>query len=462
MDNLFVTPNDYDFSTDSENIQAAVNDAKKSGINKVVIPRINKTSGKALWIIDKTVRLPSDMELVLDNCFMQMADGVVGGFFCSETLFTDKGTSLEYRMKNIHIRGLGNATLDGGKPTGLSEKTQKEYGYPVRLNTPIFFMNVENFSVENISITNHRYWGMRFEFCSRGIIRNIYFEGHCDSKNQDGINLRNGCNHILIENIHGQTGDDMIALSAIDTDRKIGFNIDYPLIVEGHDWDIHDVTIRNISGSAIHHPLVAMRNHNGAKIYNIVIDNLRDTEQLFDAVGAERFNYERYGVVVVGSPNYFVKENEMGDTYNISVSNVYASHSAKAIYLACTLRNSTFRNIFASGLCRHVASVIQTEGWDMKFAGIKMENVIFDSIYHTPKDREGAWTFDFSIMRDEDYIKNLTVSNLCTENTSHLAEIAKNVFDKVDMTLANVRVDTEEAKEIKKVNKTRVFTNANP
>ena len=98
----------------------------------------------------------------------------------------------------------------------------------------------------------------------------------------------------------------------------------------------------------------------------------------------------------------------------------------------------------------------------MKFAGIKMENVIFDSIYHTPKDREGAWTFDFSIMRDEDYIKNLTVSNLCTENTSHLAEISKNVFDKVDMTLANVRVDTEEAKEIKKVNKTRVFTNVNP
>jgi hypothetical protein len=65
-------------------------------------------------------------------------------------------------------------------------------------------------------------------------------------------------------------------------------------------------------------------------------------------------------------------------------------------------------------------------------------------------------------MRDEDYIKNLIVSNICTENTSHLAEISENVFDKVDMTLANVRVDTEEAKIIKKVRKTRVFTRVDP
>ena len=98
----------------------------------------------------------------------------------------------------------------------------------------------------------------------------------------------------------------------------------------------------------------------------------------------------------------------------------------------------------------------------MKFAGIKMENVIFDSVYHTPAEKEGSWTFDFSIMRDEDYIKNLTVSNICTENTSHLAEISENVFDKVDITLTNAKIDTEEAKKIKKVSKTRVFTNINP
>jgi len=462
MNDLFVTPNDFDFKTDSENIQAAVNKAHETGINKVVIPRINQRTRTAVWVIGTTVRLPSDMEVVLDNCFMQMADDVTGGFFCSETLFTEKATKSEHRLKNIHIRGVGNAFLDGGNPTGLSEKTQYERGVPVRLNTPIFFMNVENFSVENLNITNHRYWGMRFQFCSRGTVRNIFFEAHCDSKNQDGINLRNGCHHILIENIHGQTGDDMIALSAIDTDRKVGFNTDYPLITEGLDWDIHDVTIRNISGSAIHHPLVAMRNHNGAKIYNIVIDNLRDTEQLFEAEGAERFGHERYGVVVIGSPNYFVEENKMGDTYNISVSNVYASYSAKAVYLACTLRNSTFRNIYASGLCRHAASVIQTEGWDMHFAGIKMENVLFDGIFHTPSKKEGAWTFDFSIMRDEDYIKNLTVSNVCTENTSHFAEIAENVSAKVDMKLSNILTDTEEAKTIRKVRKTRVFTNVNP
>jgi hypothetical protein len=462
MKDFIITPNDFDLNTDSENIQQAINEAKRTGVNQIVIPRINKKRGSSLWVIDKTIRLPSDIEVVLDNCFMQMADDVVGGFFCSETLFTPEGTSLAHRLKNIHIRGLGSATLDGGRPTGLSEKTQAEYGMPVRLNTPVFFMNVEGFSVENIRITNHRYWGMRFEFCSRGVIRDMYFEGHCDSKNQDGINLRNGCNHILIENIFGQTGDDMIALSAIDHDTKIGFNADYPLIVQGHDWDIHDVTIRNISGSAIHHPLIAMRNHNGAKLYNIVIDNVRDTEQLYPAIGEERFNYERYSVVTIGSPNYALTQNQIGDTYNISISNVYAAYSAKAIFLACSLRNSTIRNVFASGLCRHVVSVLHTDGWDMKFAGVKIENVLLDGIYHTPAEKKDTWSLDFSIMRDEDYIKNLVVSNVFTENTSHFAEIAENISDKADIKLLNANIDTEEAKEIKKVRKTRVYSTVDP
>jgi uncharacterized protein YdcH (DUF465 family) len=65
-------------------------------------------------------------------------------------------------------------------------------------------------------------------------------------------------------------------------------------------------------------------------------------------------------------------------------------------------------------------------------------------------------------MRDEDYIKNLVVSNVFTENTSHFAEIAENAFDKTDIKLLNANIDTEEAKEIKKVRKTRVYSTVDP
>jgi len=81
MKNLVITPNEFDLSTDSQRIQAAVDKAHNDGINKVVIPRINERVGKALWIIDKTIRLPSDMEIVLDNCYIRQIDGSMDTVF---------------------------------------------------------------------------------------------------------------------------------------------------------------------------------------------------------------------------------------------------------------------------------------------------------------------------------------------------------------------------------------------
>jgi hypothetical protein len=42
MKDFFITPNDFDLNTDSENIQQAINEAKRTGVNQIVIPRINK------------------------------------------------------------------------------------------------------------------------------------------------------------------------------------------------------------------------------------------------------------------------------------------------------------------------------------------------------------------------------------------------------------------------------------
>ena len=84
----YVSVNETIGECDSDSIQRAVDLAAERGIGKVVIPRINERTGEPKWIITKTVKLPSDMTVVLDNCFMQMADGVGGGFFASDNLFT--------------------------------------------------------------------------------------------------------------------------------------------------------------------------------------------------------------------------------------------------------------------------------------------------------------------------------------------------------------------------------------
>ena len=455
MEPFIVTPNNPEFfaENDSKTIQNAVDYASKNDINKVVIPRFNARTGENKWISDEVVRLPSDMHIVLDNCFMQKADDVLGGFFCSEN-YTEK---IDCRLRNIKITGIGNAVLDGGKPTALNELTAKEFGIPASVNTPILFVNVEHFKVENIAISNQRYWGMRFEFCAQGIIRDIFFDIYKDRRNQDGINLRNGCHDILIENISGMTGDDMIALSAIDVPHTKGIFKKYSLIVKDHDWDIHDVTIRNISGAAIHHPLVALRNHNGAKIYNINIENIKDTEQIHYTQYEEKFNYERYALITVGCNAYYKTESIMGDTFNISVNNVFCRHSYRAVYVQSTLKNCRFANIFASDKCRHIVSVMP-DGWASAHSGVTMENVTFENVFFeadkkaptsilTAEPDLNATVVDFPKMRDCDYVKNLYFNNVTLKNVDCFAEIAESAKDRIEITLGNIVADSPEVLE---------------
>ena len=432
MERLFVTPNETMGECDSASIQNAVDLAKKEGINKVVIPRMNMRTGTDEWIITETVKLPSEMTVVLDNCFMQMADDVVGGFFKSENLFTDWGTDPEKRMHGIHLVGVGNATLDGGLPTALNEGTQEEMGIPVRLNSPIFFMNVEDFSVENLRILHQRYWGMRFQFCSRGVIRNIFFDVCRDRRNQDGINLRNGCHDILIENVSGQTGDDMIALSAIDR-KSSGIFEKYDLIVKGESWDIHDVTVRNVSGAAILHPLVTLRNHNGAKIYNIHIENLKDTAQTQPAyeegnpwphydLGGYTYG-KRFGLVLIGSNTYYETPAEHGDTYNVTVKDLYCIYSSAAVVLGSTVKNLTVSNVLASGKCRAILTTGLND-WGDDVLGVKLEGMILDGVNFDCKQKDAA-IIEFPYMREGDFIKRMLVSNVVASGVDILARVHK-------------------------------------
>ncbi len=446
VDNInYISPNETIGANDSESIQNAVNLAAKKGINKVIIPRLNARTGECEWVIHKTVRLPSEMCILLDNCYMVMADDVVGGFFCSDNLFTERGTDPNERMHGITIRGEGTAILDGGNPTSLNEATQNELGIPVRLNTPIFFMNVEGFKVENISITNQRYWGMRFQFCAKGIIRDIFFSVNQDRKNQDGINLRNGCHDILIENIHGQTGDDMIALSAIDTDRQVGFNIDYPLVVEGLDWDIHDVTIRNISGAAVRHPLIALRNHNGAKMYNITIQNVKDTDFLRPAAND---CFERYALVVIGNNSYAgYHHSKIGDTYNITLRDLSANYSTRAVYIQSTLRDSLICGVYAGGDCKSIIATTP-DGWASAKSGAKIENLTVSDVYFRPATKDDSQLIDFSVMREGDYAKNLYLSNINLFGVGALA-LLDDKYKNVHIRRGVIFADNDESLEIK-------------
>ena len=73
-------------ATDAEQIQNAIAEAKSNGTNRVVISRHNDRTGADIWNIDRTVFLPDDIELLIDNAHLRLADGAFCNMFSNENL----------------------------------------------------------------------------------------------------------------------------------------------------------------------------------------------------------------------------------------------------------------------------------------------------------------------------------------------------------------------------------------
>jgi hypothetical protein len=176
----------------------------------------------------------------------------------------------------------------------------------------------------------------------------------------DGIDLRVGCNNFDIQNITGRTGDDIVAM----TDLRGSFEC--MRHVEGKDWDIHDIKIRNIKGDPYYCMLVRILNHDGNNIYNIDIDTVMDVS---DYTKKKPSNC----CIGIGSTTYTnVRYAEHGETRNINAKNII-SRSHNTIFMSNTLSHSKFSNI-------------QTYGDNKNIVGIDgrctLEDVTFEHMWH--------------------------------------------------------------------------------
>ncbi len=357
-----ITPNDNGIMahSDARSIQNAVDMAQARGINEIVIPRRNERTGEELWQIDEAVLLPDDMTVWLDNCHLRLADGAFCNIFRNRNAYTALGKTLDGEQKNIRIIGLGGAVLDGGKPNGLTEKTSLKDGYPsIRENNFILFSNVRDFVIKDVKMIHQRWWAVNLYYCRHGLLSNLDIYADDSIKNQDGLDLRCGCNNIVIENITGQAGDDLVALTGIKAKSEHLF------YVEGKDWDIHSVIIRNVKGTSCSKAVVALRNQDGVKLHDVIIDGILDTSE---AVGCKP-----YATLRIGQNAYIHdRSSRLGETYNIHASNIHCGCDT-AVMLCATVYNSSFRNITVGGTAPCAFSVNE---------GANVENVLVDGIFY--------------------------------------------------------------------------------
>ncbi len=428
MNSINVCNKKFWANSDSIMIQRAIDYAEKNGINSISIPRINSRTKKHYYLIDTTILLPSKMTVYLYDCHLILADGVYENIFRNKNLYTDIGLTKEGEQNNINLLGFGNAVLDGGKDNGLREQNWTEDKPNPRTNCLILLCNVRDYTIKGITCKNLRYWAINQIACSKGHISDINFDCPEWRPNQDGINLRLGCSEIIIENITGHTGDDVVALSAF------GLGWDKPLLPKGYSPDISNVIIRNVCAHTFT-TVVALRNNDGAKIHDVTIENITDN-------GAD--DCGPWGVVRLGENNWYKKRPAiLGELSNITVRNV-RSFSHGTVYLSSALKNSHISDVFATGKTVYAISTYQSKqvfwetGCDI-LPGVTMENVCIDNIYYSgtseyqdnPNDTYAQLTYpnenfkgcaiDFRAMRKDDYFNNVIIRNVfCRENCSKI------------------------------------------
>jgi hypothetical protein len=355
-----ITPTAFTGS-DSDRINAAIRAATAAGTS-VVIPRINKCGGapRDRWLLDSAILLPSNCSVVLDGCRLKLSDRCRDNFFRSANC--GLGIADIRPLENIHLRGVGGAVLEGAdhpRATGDSAKTLGVHTYGTDAgvdgesptgdwrNIGILLASVDGFSLENLTIRDSHCWAISLEYCAHGRLRDLAFhsrggqviDGHWrEHRNQDGIDLRQGCHEIHIEGITGATGDDLIALTAIPhAAPSAGGTASTMVSAAGRDEGIHHVSIRNVTGHcAGGHHIIRFLNTAGLPLHDILLDGVLDT-----STGEPRCR----AAVKIGDANpVWGGVPPLGDTTRFIVTNVM-SRAAETILIGGSLTDSLFTNI---------------------------------------------------------------------------------------------------------------------
>lgn len=361
-----ITPNEFEGS-DTERINRAIEAAAAAG-GQVVIPRLNVRGAeqREMWLLDSAILLRSNVTLVLENCRLKLSDrcrdNVLRSANCGRAI-----TDIQ-PLRNIHIRGVGHAILEGAdhpRATGDGAKTlgKDTYGTDAGVdgesqkgdwrNVGILLAFVEEFSIENIAIHDSHCWAISLERCARGSVRDIDFKSggrrmidgaRGTLLNQDGLDLRMGCHDIAIENITGSTGDDLIALTAIPGKHVAGG--DSTMVSgtidrgQGRD-DIHHITLRNIQGfsrGGCH--IVRLLNTSGVKMHDIMIDGVTDPSPAGVSC--------RAAVKIGDKSARWGGVTPLGDTSHITIRHV-TSRAQHAILIAGSLSDSEISDVVHYG-----------------------------------------------------------------------------------------------------------------
>lgn len=345
-----VAPEDFEGTHISDKIANALSFLKKCEGGTILL------KNTPIYVIREAILLPSNIKMIIDGCKIKLEDGVFDNMIRSDNFIIDENAPNGYVKKllpaeNISVIGMNGAIIEGADnvyeaPNPKTGKVEKWLGdYWGWRNFSILFSNVKNFEISGFTLQKTHSWGVvTTNGCQNGKIHAIQF--YTNVKNGDGIDIVQGCSHILVENISGTTSDDMIAIAVFDETRWTNSKYVYPLLpVRYSDYsygdDVHDITCRNVEADGLFHVLILLPAT--PKIYNIYCSNISDVPG-----GTKKKIVKIYGNGPYG------KEFKPGNMYNIYMNNLYSYNAGIVLEFLGEVYSSHFNRIVQnkpSGVC---------------------------------------------------------------------------------------------------------------
>jgi polygalacturonase len=164
---------------------------------------------KVCYLISKALRIHSDQTLKLDpNTVVRLADNAMDYLLIN--------SDRENGNRNICIIG---GIWDGNnihQTCPYRHKDRGEGGLKKYMGNVIFLMNVENLRLEGLTIKDPETFGVHLAKVRKFTVKDITFDYNMELINEDGIHIKGPSSEGFIQNLKGNTNDDMVALNADD------------------------------------------------------------------------------------------------------------------------------------------------------------------------------------------------------------------------------------------------------
>lgn len=203
---------DYSFLVDKKDDIEIWTKAFQRAIDEneiVIIPE-----RKEPYYIDNTIVVPSNRHIKAEGAVIRQSRGVK--VLLLRNLSTADGTKMPINTQkkdcNISISGgrweESRNTRGGYGTSGMYDENRSFYG----VSTCMLFNNMENLNISNVTFAHTGGFAIQTGNIKNAVFENILFE-ECYA---DGVHINGNSENIIVRNISGKVGDDLVALNMYD------------------------------------------------------------------------------------------------------------------------------------------------------------------------------------------------------------------------------------------------------